>query len=42
LLPQRPLTKFIVNHVINQDEMILEPQVTDWASLEGQILDITV
>ena len=28
--------------MVNQDQMILEPVVTDWASLEGQILDITV
>jgi hypothetical protein len=40
--PERELIKFEVNHVINEDEMILEPIVTDWASLEGQILDITV
>ncbi|SNR71632.1 LamG-like jellyroll fold domain-containing protein [Lutibacter flavus] len=40
--PERNLIKFLVNHVINEDEMILEPVVTDWASLEGQILDITV
>ena len=40
--PERELIKFQVNHVINEDEMILEPVVTDWASLEGQIVDITV
>ena len=40
--PERELLKFEVNRVINGDEMILEPVVTDWASLEGQILDITV
>ena len=40
--PERELIKFEVNRVINGDEMILEPVVTDWASLEGQILDITV
>ena len=42
LIPQRALIKFKVNHVINQDQMILEPDVTNWASLEGQVLDITV
>jgi hypothetical protein len=42
LIPQRPLIKFKVNHVVNQDQMILEPDVTNWASLEGQVLDITV
>lgn len=40
--PERTLIKFQVNNVINQDQMILEPVVTDWASLEGQIIDITV
>ncbi|WP_111706330.1 LamG-like jellyroll fold domain-containing protein [Lutibacter citreus] len=40
--PERELIKFEVNRVINGDQMILEPVVTDWASLEGQILDITV
>jgi len=40
--PERELIKFEVNYVINEDEMILEPIVTDWASLEGQLLDITV
>ena len=40
--PERELLKFEVNRVINGDQMIIEPVVTDWASLEGQILDITV
>ena len=40
--PERTLITFDVNHVINEDEMILEPSITDWASLEGQIVDITV
>ena len=40
--PERTLIKFDVNHVINDDQMILEPNVTNWASLEGQIVDITV
>jgi hypothetical protein len=40
--PERALIKFQVNNVIKQDEMILTPVVTDWASLEGQIVDITV
>lgn len=40
--PERALIKFLVSHVINKDEMILEPVVTDWASLEGQVVDITV
>lgn len=40
--PERELFKFGVTRVINGSEMIIEPVVTDWASLEGQILDITV
>jgi len=40
--PARKLTKFGVNHVINGDELIIEPAVSDWAVLEGQVLDITV
>ncbi|MFT4612312.1 MAG: hypothetical protein ACJA2M_000403 [Polaribacter sp.] len=40
--PARKLVDFKVNFVINNDEMILEPDVSDWAVLEGQILDITV
>ncbi len=40
--PERSLIKFSVNHVINQDAMIMEPIITDWASLEGQVVDITV
>ncbi len=40
--PERKLIKFQVNHVINEDDMILEPVLSDWAALEGQILDITV
>ncbi|MGK0254348.1 MAG: hypothetical protein ACI9OE_001848, partial [Mariniflexile sp.] len=40
--PERPLIKFGVNRVINGDEMIIEPVVSDWAVLEGQVLDITV
>lgn len=40
--PARNLTKFKVNFVINEDEMILEPDVSDWSVIEGQILDVTV
>lgn len=40
--PERKLIKFQVNHIINEDDMILEPVISDWAALEGQILDITV
>jgi hypothetical protein len=40
--PERNLIGFLVNRVINKNEMIIEPVVKDWASLEGQVLDITV
>jgi len=40
--PARKLTDFKVNFVINNDEMILEPDVSDWSVIEGQVLDITV
>lgn len=40
--PERNLIKFEVSHVINQDNMIIEPIVSDWAVLEGQVLDVTV
>lgn len=38
----RPYLSFLVNHVINEDEILLTPLVSDWAVLEGQIIDITV
>jgi hypothetical protein len=40
--PERQLTKFVTTNVIKDGEMIIAPVITDWASLEGQILDITV
>ncbi len=40
--PEREVISFKVNRVINNTEMILEPEVTDIASLEGQMVDITV
>ncbi|MFD1606057.1 LamG-like jellyroll fold domain-containing protein [Flavobacterium artemisiae] len=40
--PERELVKFVTTNVIKDGEMIIAPVVTDWASLEGQILDITV
>ena len=40
--PEREIISFQVNRVINGDEMILIPVVTDFASIEGQVLDITV
>lgn len=38
----RPYLNFVVAHVINDDEMIITPLVSDWSVLEGQIIDITV
>jgi concanavalin A-like lectin/glucanase superfamily protein len=38
----RPYLSFEVQHVINGDEMIITPLVSDWSVLEGQIIDITV
>ncbi|MCG8475637.1 MAG: laminin G, partial [Cytophagales bacterium] len=40
--PAREILSFNVNHVINGDEMILTPEISNWAILEGQVLDITV
>lgn len=42
LKPGRNTINLQINKVINQDEMILEPVVSSWAALEGQIVDITV
>ncbi|MFZ9982315.1 MAG: LamG-like jellyroll fold domain-containing protein, partial [Cyclobacteriaceae bacterium] len=38
----RPYLSFLVSQVINGDEMILTPEVSDWSVLEGQIIDITI
>ncbi len=38
----RPYLSFEVQHVINGDEMIITPLISDWSVLEGQIIDITV
>ncbi len=40
--PERALINFKVNRVISGNEMIIDPVVTDIASLEGQVVDITV
>ncbi len=40
--PERELINFKVNRVISNNDMIIEPEVTDKASLEGQVVDITV
>ncbi len=40
--PERALINFAVNRVISENEMIINPVVTDAAAIEGQVLDITV
>lgn len=40
--PERTLINFQVNRVISGNAMIIEPIITDIASIEGQVLDITV
>ncbi|TRX68016.1 T9SS type A sorting domain-containing protein [Flammeovirga kamogawensis] len=42
LKPKRNLEMFAVSHVINGDEMIINPIISDWSVLEGQVIDITV
>lgn len=42
LQPARELLSFEVSYVINDDEIIITPEVSDWAVLENQTLDITV
>ena len=39
---ERQYLSFEVSHVINGDEIILTPLVSDWSVLEGQIIDITI
>ena len=40
--PIRPVERLIVNASINQDEVFLVPQITDWASVEQKVANITV
>lgn len=40
--PARNTIRFQVSHVINGDQMIMEPVVSSLAAIEGQVLDITV
>lgn len=40
--PFRPIESLVVDAVINGDEIILLPKITDWASVEGKVADITV
>ena len=38
----RPTESIIVKAVINGDQILLMPEITDWASVEGKIANITV
>jgi hypothetical protein len=40
--PRRPTESIVVNAVINGDEIVLNPQITNWASVEGKVAYITV
>ncbi|RTZ01666.1 T9SS type A sorting domain-containing protein [Flavobacterium sp. RSP49] len=40
--PIRPTESIVVNAVINGDAIVLNPQITDWASVEGKVANITV
>ena len=40
--PFRPTESIVVNPVINNDEIVLVPQITNWASIEGKVAYITV
>ncbi len=38
----RPTESIVVNAVINGDQIVLVPDITDWASVEGKVANITV
>lgn len=40
--PERELKNFDVDYVIDGDKLILTPKIDSWATVEGQILDISV
>ncbi|MNK06805.1 hypothetical protein D3C87_247070 [compost metagenome] len=40
--PFRPTEAMLVNAVINNDEIILKPEISDWATVEGKVAYITV
>lgn len=40
--PFRPTESIVVNAVINGDEIALNPQITNWSSIEGKVAYITV
>jgi hypothetical protein len=40
--PLRPTESIVLNAVINGDEIVLMPDITNWASIEGKVANITV
>lgn len=40
--PLRPTESIVVNAVINGDQIALNPEITDWSSIEGKVAYITV
>ena len=42
LKPKRPTERLIVDAVINQDEVLMTPVISDWASVENKVAYITV
>lgn len=40
--PLRPTESIVLNAIINGDEIDLVPAITDWASIEGKVANITV
>lgn len=42
LKPKRPTERLVVDAVINGDEVLLSPQISDWASIENKIAYIEV
>lgn len=40
--PFRPTESIVVDAVINGDKIVLNPEITDWSSIEGKVAYITV
>lgn len=40
--PFRPTESIVVNAIINGDEIVLVPDISNWASIEGKVANITV
>jgi hypothetical protein len=40
--PLRPTESLVVNAVINGDAIVMNPQITDWSTVEGKVAYITV